>query len=655
MKRPSESSTGDNRPTERSSPREPAINRVTRAEIEPWDIIDSTNDPIFVHDWEGRMLEVNRASCEVLGYTQDELLRLRLEDIDTPEHAADIPNRKNEIKRKRHHVFESRHRRKDGTSIPVEVSAKLLTYNGKEFVVGIARDMTDRKNAARMLADSERRFRSAFESSFLGSALVSPQGCFMDVNNAFCSMLGFSKSELIGLHIEVVTFPGDVALSKQILRELVEGKIQDAQFEKRYQHKNGSQVWAEVSVTLTRDSGGNPDYFIAQIHNINERKLAEAEKSQIHAQLIHSAKLASIGTLAAGVAHEINNPLTIIQGNIEFLRDYLSQIESPGQALQLLEKQEKGVRRIATIVNGLRTYARPDTDFIASVDLHKTIGDTVSLVGNIYLKSGIDLKSELKSTYPFVKGSVGKIQQITMNLLSNAKDAIEKTEAGGMIRIETDDAADSVILRISDNGCGIEPRFMDKIFDAFYTTKPPGKGTGLGLSIVQSLVESMDAKIELDSQPGLGTSFTLRFQPAPKAESQPDSTKASLNQSVRGRALVVDDEAPIREILKSYLEELGLEVFEAEDGMTALELVSTHTFEYVLTDIKMPKMGGDKLLLAIKSLKSPSPKLIVITGGILTEYTREQREAIRSCANGFLNKPFSRETLHKVISPSCEK
>ncbi|OFZ55527.1 MAG: hypothetical protein A2428_08180 [Bdellovibrionales bacterium RIFOXYC1_FULL_54_43] len=652
MKRPSESGSIDNRSTESSSPPGSASRRV---EIEPWDIINSTNDLIFVHDWEGQILEVNRASCEVLGYTQDELLRLRLEDIDTPEHAADIPNRMNEIKRKRHHVFESSHRRKDGASIPVEVSAKLLTYNDKEFVIGIARDMTDRKNAARLLADSEWRFRSAFESSFLGTALVSPQGYFIDVNSAFCSMLGFSKTELVGLHFETVTFPADVELSREILRELVEGKIQDAQFEKRYQHKNGSHVWTEVSVALTRDSGGNPGYFIAQIHNINERKLVEAEKSQIHAQLIHSAKLASIGTLAAGVAHEINNPLTIIQGNIEFLRDYLSQMESPGQALQLLEKQEKGVRRIATIVNGLRTYARPDTDYIASVDLHKIIGDTVSLVGNIYLKSGIDLKFEMKSSYPFVKGSVGKIQQITMNLLSNAKDAIEKTETGGMIRIETEDASDSVILRVSDNGCGIELRFMEKVFDAFYTTKPPGKGTGLGLSIVQSLVESMNAKIELDSQPGLGTTFTLKFQRASKMDAQADRTKASLDQSVRGRALVVDDETSIREILRGYLEELGLEVLEAEDGMTALELVSTHTFEYVVTDIKMPKMGGDKLLLAIKSLKSPSPKLIVITGGILSEYTREQREAIRSCANGFLNKPFSREALHKVITLPLEK
>ncbi len=219
-----------------------------------------------------------------------------------------------------------------------------------------------------------------------------------------------------------------------------------------------------------------------------------------------TSKLASIGELSAGIAHEINTPLQIIDLGIKLIKKkYVTDnLDVP----ENIEKICKSVVRIRDIVNGLRVYARADTEHNDQFNLHKPITESIQLIGNIYKNAGIMVEAELNAKRDEVFGNVGKVQQVIMNFLSNAKDAVGEKN-GGVIKFKTENSGDNLVLEISDNGCGIPQENLKKIFDSFFTTKPVGKGTGLGMSISFQIVQSMKGEIKLESKVGEGTKFTI--------------------------------------------------------------------------------------------------------------------------------------------------
>ena len=385
---------------------------------------------------------------------------------------------------------------------------------------------------------------------------------------------------------------------------------------------------------------------------IANRKKMEKEKNEVQKQVFLSSKLASIGELAAGVAHEINNPLAIILGNIEFIQNS-SAANDPTTAGQI-ERVIKSVDRISGIVNGLRTYARSDTDHIEVLDLHRLINDTVLLISSIYKNENITINIQLGSKNNIILGNIGKLQQVVMNLISNARDSFNGEQ--GSIDIETSNISDSsnnekrILLKITDSGSGISKENVEKIFNAFFTTKDPGKGTGLGLSISHSIVTSLGGEIQVDSELGRGTTFSLSFKSIDKEKTLDTSIKSKEKvvefKMIDGKALIVDDEQEIREILKNYLESFGLEVTLAQDGDIALENLKKQRFDFLITDLKMPSMGGEELLKKTKELGITNTKLIIITGGIITEYTKKQRAMLKNIADSYIKKPFSKEDIY---------
>lgn len=381
-------------------------------------------------------------------------------------------------------------------------------------------------------------------------------------------------------------------------------------------------------------------------------KKIEKEKIEMQKQVFQSAKLASIGELAAGVAHEINNPLAIINGYIDVLKGKLKKGELKNELIQkAIIKQEDAVARIANIVDGLRTYARMDTSYVEIIDLHQLIEKTVNMVKNLYENKNIELDLVLKAKDQFIKGNIGKFQQILMNFLSNAKDAIgDKTS--GKIKIETINRDRNIIIKISDNGHGILPENMNKIFETFFTTKSPGEGTGLGLGIVQSLVTEMGGNVEVDSEYGLGTTFTTIFPTV--EEDVSDLTKEIVVEEgpviFRGRVLVVEDEGDLRELLQNNIIEFGLDVDIAKNGADAIRKIQKNTYNIIITDLKMPEMSGDQMILELDRLNLiKESKIVVITGGIITDYSIDERAIIRKFAFNYLKKPFKSEEIYKVL------
>lgn len=249
----------------------------------------------------------------------------------------------------------------------------------------------------------------------------------------------------------------------------------------------------------------------------SKEKAAEKEKMFLQEQVIHSAKLASIGTLAAGVAHEINNPLCILQGFIELVKSNLESKQQLSEDLsRIFSKKEKSIKRISEIVNGLRFYARPDTDKIQKIVVDNVVKDTLAFCRSIFEKDNVQIETILNCSSSSVNVNIGKLQQVFMNLLTNAKDAIKSKgkEASGSIKIETIEENGLISIKVTDDGCGMTETTIKQIFDPFFTTKPPGTGTGLGLSICYKIIESFNGHITVDSTPGVGTTFRIMIPPA---------------------------------------------------------------------------------------------------------------------------------------------
>ena len=251
------------------------------------------------------------------------------------------------------------------------------------------------------------------------------------------------------------------------------------------------------------------------------RARAESEKEKMQAQLFHSDKLAMIGTLAAGVAHEINNPLTIISANAEMIADKISEDAPASEVAVHLEKQRYAITRITDIVSSLRIYSRAELENVECMDLNKVVGDTLALSDYLYRRASIRLEIKLESSAPYVLGNPGRLQQVLMNLIANARDALEGHAGKPAVLVKTEDQDQFIAIMISDNGCGIETTALPRIFDPFYTTKPAGKGTGLGLSISQSIINGMGGVIRAESQVGIGTSFTITLPRASIRDGSP--------------------------------------------------------------------------------------------------------------------------------------
>ena len=235
------------------------------------------------------------------------------------------------------------------------------------------------------------------------------------------------------------------------------------------------------------------------------------ELEDSHNRLLLSDKLASIGLLTAGIAHEINNPLFVITGYLDVLNETLQQeTVSKDEISEIAEKLNTASQSIVKLVSGIKTYARIEEAQPTPIDLNSAIQGSLDLVSFLYKQEDIDLQNNLSAGSPMVLGNIGKLQQVLMNLFSNAKDAMESSDTK-MITVTTHEEADTVVIEVTDTGCGIGPAHIDRVFTRAYTTKPVGKGSGMGLDLVRKIVREMGGSISVESEVGRGTTFRIVF------------------------------------------------------------------------------------------------------------------------------------------------
>lgn len=379
-------------------------------------------------------------------------------------------------------------------------------------------------------------------------------------------------------------------------------------------------------------------------------------KSELNEQrkiTLHHSKLASIGQLAAGVGHEINNPLMIINGYMDRLLTDLSERQFVSQDhLEWFDRMQKSSLRITNIVKGLASFSRRDSNTMEAINLSELIVESTKLVQEIYAKELIQMKLQVEPGIS-IWGNYGKMQQILMNLISNAKDALETVDKK-LIEITLFTKDQRVYFDIKDSGVGIPMEIRDMIFDPFFTTKEVNKGTGLGLSLVYGLVQEHNGEIEVDSNLQEGTVFRLRFPVLPSSISAVKTENVFERQGLgelfvaKRRALIVDDETEIQDLLKSVLSDFNFDVDMAVDGIEARDKIqiADQVYDLVITDYKMPRLNGLEFYSSLDMLLRSRSKFLFITGDI---NSFSQMEQFKQGSLNVLYKPFNSSQLGQYI------
>jgi two-component system, cell cycle sensor histidine kinase and response regulator CckA len=479
---------------------------------------------------------------------------------------------------------------------------------------------------------------------------------FIRANTAFCRMLGYTEEELKRLSFEDVTHPDHRAGDLEGVTRLWKGEIRQYRTEKRYLKKNGETLWGALIVTLIRSEAGKPLYFLSMIENIAERKRAEEEQARLRAQFIQAQKMESVGRLAGGVAHDFNN---LIMGIMGYAQLCLDETRPDNPIREWLAEIMHGAERSAKLTRQLLAFARKQTIAPKVLDLNETIAKMFKLLRPL-IGENIAITFRPGSGTWSVKMDQSQIDQILANLVVNSGDAISGT---GAITIETGNATidesfcsdhpdyspgDYVILTVSDTGSGMTQEALDHLFEPFFTTKGAGKGTGLGLATVYGIVRQNDGFIQVDSEPGKGTSFRIYLRRCLE-QCLPQTAPAPRTVPLRGSEtiLLVEDEKSVRITAHMSLQGLGYAVLAADTPMKALRLAEQHPGEIhlLMTDVVMPDMSGRDLADRLLKLR-PGIKLLFISG-----FTADiiAQEGILDEGTNFLAKPFGRDELARKV------
>jgi hypothetical protein len=478
-------------------------------------------------------------------------------------------------------------------------------------------------------------------------ALVGEDGRPIRCNRAVQRMLGYTEADFRGMHFREFTHPDDVESDLALFQELVDGKRAYYQVDKRYIKNGGEVVSARLTVSMVHDQDRKAQYAIAMVEDVTEtRKLED--------QIFRAQRIESIGTLASGIAHDLNNILAPILMASEQLKDKLSDCDRK----KLIDIIEESSKRGAAIIRQLLTFSRGLDGIKQNLMLNHLVCEVAHLIQETFPKS-IEVQRSIPSDLRVVKGDATQIHQVLMNLCVNARDSMPNGGKLGLVATNaclTEEHAHLnslakpghyVVLSVSDTGHGIPADIRERIFDPFFTTKEVGKGTGIGLSTVLGIVRSHGGFVTVYSEVGKGSVFKVYL---PVVEATVIDLVKAANVEADGNGelvLVVDDEGPVRETARKVLEKHKFRVLTAESGEEALRLLFEHrgAIKLVLTDMMMPAIDGLHLIRTSRVLE-PKVRFVAMSG--LDEDAR--RSALSGLGvNEILFKPFGSNHLIQAV------
>ncbi len=514
--------------------------------------------------------------------------------------------------------------RGDETAIWVE-SRVTVIRDSDASVTGyiiVTRDMSERRLAQQMLLRTRANYDALVRRAVYGVYRAERNQRLLDVNPAMLELLGYdTREELMALDLSLDVY-ADPSDHEWLVRMARNGELDDW-VEVTWRRRDGELIEVRLSLRMVEDEDGGPTVFEGIAEDVTERHRRDE-------RLRRSERMASLGHMLAGVAHELNNPLAAISG----FSQLLLRGNWPSEDRKALETIGREARRAERVVRDLLTFARQGNVTRSElVDLHGVIRHIVDTQRYALDTRGVRVIMSLAEQPVYVQGDTARLEQVVLNLVVNARQALEAmrgeramAEAPLELRISTEIESDAfVVVHVSDNGAGISPSLLSRIWDPFFTTKEEGVGTGLGLSVVHSIVTEHAGVVDVHSELGRGTEFTVRLPlvGAPEEVDALDVTgevpvPAGADGTPFGRALdilVVDDEAAIISFLTRFLTSRGHAVVGASDGMHALRIAEQFTFDVVVCDLHMPEMDGVELIRRMRTLPSCAGTRYVLSSG----------------------------------------
>ena len=599
-------------------------------------LFEHAPDGIVIADSASTYIDANASICRMLGYSREELIGKSAADIVVPTEIPHVQSALRAIRAELPYHREWKFRRKDGSTFGAEVIATLLPDGN---LLGMIRDITERRR-------TEERFRRLVESNAQGVMFFKTNGEITGANDAFLNLVGYSREDLEAgrLNWKAMTPPEHIEPCRRAMEEIAT-KGFFAPYEKEYFRKDGSRVPLLLGAASFEDA---PEEGVAFAMDLTER-------NKLEQQYFRAQRMESIGTLAGGIAHDLNNVLSPIMMSLDLLK--MKFIDAASE--ELLTIIGTSAARGADMVRQVLSFARGVEGQRIEVQIGCLLKEIEKITNETFLKH-IRVRTDLAPDLWTVSGDPTQIHQVLLNFCVNARDAMPTagtlTLSARNVMLDEQYTTSNpeakpgpyVMITIEDNGIGMTPGVLEKIFDPFFTTKEVGKGTGLGLSTSLAIVKSHAGFIQAFSNPGVGTKFEI-YLPA-----QTEASAASLAipeaEMPRGHGewiLVIDDEAAVRSITQQTLEAFGYHVILAAGGAEAVNLFARQSTRIaaVVTDMMMPGIDGPA---TIQILRKMNPKLPIIAASGLATDEHIARAASLGVKH-FLPKPFTAETLLKAL------
>jgi len=501
------------------------------------------------------------------------------------------------------------------------------------------------------LRESEERYRLISDHTRDLVTLHALDGRFRWASPSALPMLGWKPEDLVGRDPYTFYHPDDVDIVRNRGHQPLLDDSAGVLIEYRFRHHDGRWIWLESSAQLVRDSQGDPIAIQGISRDITQRKVDEARLDQARQASLHADRMAALGTLAGGVAHEFNNLNAIVLGNCELL---LRSSTRPIEVSRRIGQIRTAADRSAAITRGLLDYARDRGPEHGRCDAVEAVKSTLDLAERTLSRRGVRTTIRLPDSPIPVAATTGALGQIVLNLLLNAADAVDGRQ-DGTITVALDGDGECLRLSISDNGIGIPEEHLPRLFLPFFTTKGPTArgevaqqhlpGTGLGLSVCDTLVRHLHGRIEVQSELGIGTTFTVRLPLATAEEHGPQPLPANRT----ARILIIDDEDDLRAIVVDQLRQAGHIVRDCNEGFAGLALLRVEDVDLVLLDLHMPGLDGLGVLERIAADPHRTwPPILMLSGGD----DGQLPQPLPPHVVGVLHKPLRYDDLLRAVRDS---
>lgn len=622
------------------------------SEIRFTELFESLREGIFFTTPEGKLLDANPALLRMLGYDDKE----ELKKINFRELYVDPLQRDRLVRQVVEHGavqdVDVVYRRKDGTHLHCLASGFGVrdTFGRTIRMQGTLVDISERiEIEARLHQEQEfvRRLVASFPDVI---AVMDLEGRLTFISPRIQDVLGRSPQDLIGKVLWAQIHRDDAAQLTSAFRQLANGAQAHAQLEYRTKHADGTWRMLRASASPLFDASGKINSVVASARDVTETRAAEKQQLQ-------KEKLAAMGEMMAGVAHELNNPLTAILGISDLMRERAAD-DATRRQVEIVLKQ---ARRAAGIVQNLLAFSRPSALASKPLRPEQVIKQVVDQQQASLRQKNVAIQLEVPEGLPSVDADPRLLQQVFVNLIVNAEQAISSRRDRGTLRIAVEASEGKIVFTFADDGPGISPENLAKIFDPFFTTKRPGGGTGLGLTICLAIVKEHGGTMEVQSTPEAGAEFrvilpaakTETAAPAPADAPRAQASPPRAVSALQGRSVyVVDDEESIREIVQEGLSARGMTVEGASSSEEALPHLAAHTYDFVLCDFNLPGMNGDQFFERMQSNSGgAAPKFVFMSGALLDPDTMA-RFSEKGAA--VLQKPFHMAGLAALLTELLE-